>query len=140
MASRASSTRAHLRPRRHGFLFMPLNNTVTLRPAVPWVMHRGRCLLQASHGAHVWCWDWQYPGYLEASASLGWGHGLARSYFRGFHTVKHVLLQAGGYAAFGRGAKARGRAGERAAGDGEAAVMSPKRAKLGALNPLWAGA
>ena len=41
------------------------------------------------------------------------------------------LRQAGGYAAFGRGAKGRGRAEARGADDGEA-VASPKRAKLGA--------
>jgi hypothetical protein len=41
------------------------------------------------------------------------------------------LRQAGGYAAFGRGAKGRGRADVRGADDSEA-VASPKRAKLGA--------
>lgn len=55
-------------------------------------MHKGHCLQQASHGTHVWCWDWQYLGDIEASASMGWSDGLATKHFRGFHTQACAVI------------------------------------------------
>ncbi|KAK9835955.1 hypothetical protein WJX81_001375 [Elliptochloris bilobata] len=70
--------------------------------------------------------------FVPSSRGAGGGAaGAAAAPPRYFVPGAGASSQAGGYAAFGRGAKGRNRAGERAGEGADAATLSPKRAKLG---------